>query len=548
MNASVITGPAPVQTVDTTDRRTPWWVIAAMAVAGALTMRLAFPQPGWWPLLVPGLALVLGSAAIPARPRSAALVGLLSGLAFYLPLVHWATLFLGWLPWAALGAVMALWWALGYVAIFWLHRWARHAWPGPVGRWLLTPLVTAGLWTARDVVSSSWPYRGFAWGRLAQALAWSPLVDLVGWLGLAGTGFVLALVAAAAVPGARRLVRRDVRPAHRALPLTGWLALVVLLVAVPGYPSVTTGTIRVAGIQGGDERAGYFMGGQPGDVLDAHLQATALVPADAHPDVVVWPEGAAEWDPSHWPSLQSRFDALSARLGAPLLLGSATDRNGRTYQSEYVWPSTGGTREIYDKRNPVPFGEYVPDREVYDKIVPGLIGLIGRDLQPGTGPAALALTTRDGRPADVGVAICYDIIDDALGRESVREGAQWLVSPTNNADFGRTDELDQQLAFARLRAVETGRSLVQVSTVGHTAAFGPDGRVLAQVPWYTPEAMVVDVPLSTTITPAVRFGAVIQLTGAAVGLLGLLTCAVLASRIRRGGRRESHSESPRLSV
>ncbi len=542
-------GPAHVSTSvhPTTDRGTPWWVVAAMAVAGALAMRLAFPQPGWWPLLVPGLALVFASTSVPVRPRTAVLVGFLSGLAFYLPLVHWASLFLGWLPWVALGTVMAAWWTLGYVAIHWLHRWGRTAWPGPVGRWLLTPLAIAGLWTARDALSSSWPYRGFAWGRLAQSLAWSPLLDVVAWLGLAGTGFVLALMAAWAVPVARRLVRRGVRPSRRLLPLTGWLALVVGLVAVPAFPSTTVGTIRVVGVQGGDERAGYFMGGQAGDIMNAHLRATNLIKPGTDPDVVVWPEGSAEWDPAKWPVLEEQFDALSARLGAPLLLGSSTERDGKAYQSEYVWPSTGGLRQVFDKRNPVPFGEYVPDREVYDKIVPGLIGLIERDLQPGTGPAVLGLTTRDGRSAPVGVAICYDIIDDALGRESVREGAQWLVSPTNNADFGRTDELDQQISFARLRAVETGRALVQVSTVGHTAAFGPDGRVLAQVPWYTPEAMVVDLPLSTAITPAVRFGTAIQLTGAGIGVAGLLAAAVVA-RTRRRRRAGAVPPSPRLAA
>lgn len=547
----MITGQAPAAATTSvgpaTGHRTPWWVVAAMAVAGALMMRLAFPQPGWWPLLVPGLALVFASASVAVRPRTAVPVGFLSGLAFYLPLVHWATLFLGWLPWVALGTVMAAWWTLGYVAVHWLHRWGRTAWPGPVGRWLLTPLVTAGLWTARDALSSSWPYGGFAWGRPAQSLAWSPLLDVVAWLGLAGTGFVLALLAAWIVPVARRAVCRGVRPSSRLLPITGWLAIALGLVAVPAFPTPTVGTIRVVGVQGGDDRAGYFMGGQPGDVLAAHLKASGLIAPGTAPDVVVWPEGSAEWDPAKWPVLTDEFDALSTRLGAPLLLGSSTERDGRTYQSEYVWPTSGGTRQIYDKRDPVPFGEYVPDREVYTRIVPGLIGLIQRDIVPGTGPAVLGLTTRDGRSAKVGVAICYDIIDDALGREAVRDGAQWLVSPTNNADFGRTDELDQQLAFARLRAVETGRALVQVSTVGHTAAFGPDGRVLAQVPWYTPEAMVVDVPLTTTITPAVRFGTAIRLTGAGIGVLGLLAAA-LGATIRRRRGAGAVSASPRLSM
>ncbi|QGF24731.1 apolipoprotein N-acyltransferase [Raineyella fluvialis] len=545
---TVVTGPAPVRTQPAPDQWTPWWVSAAMAVAGALAMRLAFPQPGWWPLLLPGLALVLGSAAVPIRRRRAVLpIGLLSGLAFYLPLVHWASLFLGWLPWLALGTEMALWWSLGYLAIWWLHRWARTAWPGPVGTWLLTPLVTAGVWTARDAASSSWPYRGFAWGRLAQSLAWSQLLHLVTWLGLAGTGFVLCLVAAWTVPVARRLVRPGAPPSRRVLPLTALLAFVLGLVAVPAFPVATQGTIRVAGIQGGDERAGYFMGGQPGDVLAAHLRASRLIAPGTNPDVVAWPEGAAEWDPAEWPELQSRFDNLSAALGAPLLLGSSTERGGKTYQSEYVWPMTGGQREIYDKRNPVPFGEYVPDRDTYAKIAPALIGLIGRDVVPGTGDPVLSVTTRDGRTTGVGLAICYDIIDDALARESVHDGAQWLLSPTNNADFGRTDELDQQLAFARLRAVETGRALVQVSTVGHTAAFAPDGRVLARVPWYTPEAMVVDVPLSTTLTPAVRFGALLQGIGTGVGLVGLLSAAAV-TQVRRHRLPGSSTASPRLSV
>ncbi|WP_175557385.1 apolipoprotein N-acyltransferase [Raineyella antarctica] len=531
MSAGPLPAPAAVVAEQTRPRpSTPGWVVVAMAVAGGLAMRQAFPQPGWWWLLVPALGLVLASAAVESRARTVLAAGLLGGWAFYLPLVHWSSLFLGWLPWLALGTMMALGWALGYVAIAWAHRWGRRAWPGPIGSWLVVPAVVAGLWTARDALSSSWPYGGFAWGRLAQSLAWSPLLEVVSWLGLAGTGFVLVLVAEWLVQAVRLLLTAGVRPSLRVWPLAGVALLSLGLAALPGYRVATAGTIRVAGVQGGDERAGYFMGGAPGDVLAAHLRATGLLDPASKPDVVVWPEGSAEWDPTRYPQLASQFDALVARYGAPFLLGSGTERDGTSYQSEYVWPVTGGQRHIYDKHNPVPFGEYVPDRSVYEKIVPNLVGLIGRDYTPGTGSPVLPLSTRSGVPAPVGVAICYDIIDDALGRTSVRDGATWLVSPTNNADFGRTDELDQQLAFARLRAVETGRSVVQVSTVGHTAAFGPDGRELAREPWYTPAVMTVDVPLSSTITPAVRFGPAYQGIAATIGLGGLLLAGLLARR------------------
>lgn len=505
-----------------------------MAVAGALMMRLAFPVPGLWALLLPGLAMVLGSASLQARPRTIVLVGLASGYAFYLPLVHWSSLFLGWLPWMALGTLMALFWAIGYVAVALAYAWGRRAWPGPLGQWLATPLVVAGLWTARDAVSGSWPYGGFAWGRPAQALADSPLLEVVSWLGLAGTGFVLVLLAAWTVMAARHLSSGRYRPSLRVLPAAGVVAAVLVLALVPGFRVMTSGTLRVAGIQGGDERAGYFRGGQPGDVLDAHLRATALVEPEADVDVIVWPEGATEWDPAESPRMAARFDRLAERYDATLVLGSATKRNGVYHQSSYTWPVGQDGRHVYDKRNPVPFGEYVPHRKAYGTIVPNLVGLVGRELVPGTTSPVLPLTTPDGRSAAVGVAICYDIIDDALAREAIADGATWLVSPTNNADFGRTDELAQQLAFARLRAVESGRATVQVSTVGYTAAFGPDGSVLAEEPWYTPAAMVVDVPLSTTETPAVRLGAALQLVGSLVGLVGLLAAGLGARRRRTG--------------
>jgi apolipoprotein N-acyltransferase len=53
---------------------------------------------------------------------------------------------------------------------------------------------------------------------------------------------------------------------------------------------------------------------------------------------------------------------------------------------------------------------------------------------------------------------------------------------TNNADFRGTDENLQQLAFARIRAVETGRAVVNLSTVGTSQVIGPDGRTIDALP------------------------------------------------------------------
>jgi apolipoprotein N-acyltransferase len=149
----------------------------------------------------------------------------------------------------------------------------------------------------------------------------------------------------------------------------------------------------------------------------------------------------------------------------------------------------------------VPFAEYLPAREFFYPLAPDLFDLVPRDFAFGERDTVFDI---DGVIA--GIAICYDIVDDDLLHRSIDEGAQILLAPTNNADFGVTDQSVQQLGIARLRAIEAGRALVNASTVGASAIVGPDGRDLDALPLFEPGVMVHDVPLSDTITPAHALG------------------------------------------
>lgn len=517
--------------------------VLVLALAGGVAMALAFPRPGWHGLMIPGVMAVLSAARLAPGRGVMIGAGLLSGYGFYLPLLWWSTLFLGPLPWFALGTAMTLWWLVGFVAIAAAYRWARRAWWGatwePWARWLIVPVVVASLWIARELGSGTMPYGGFAWGRVAQTLADSPLIELVSWLGLTGTGWVMVLVGGWAVEALMVLVRRrtEVRPWARGLPTAGVLGIVVVLMAVPGYHVPTHGTIRMAGIQGGDERAGYFRGGSFGDIYQAHVRATSLLDPAEDVDLIVWPEGATEWDPTTNGTVRAYLDHLVQTYDAPVYVGAPVREGEDIYQSQVLFDGAQAPAAIYHKRNPVPFGEYVPHRDFYARIVPGLIGLIGRDYTPGTVSPTVPVESATAGAAPVGTFICYDVIDDGLAREAVRDGAQWMLTPSNNADFGRTDELDQQIAFAKLRAVESGRTMVQVSTVGFTAAFAPDGTTLAAQDWYTPAAMVVDVPLASALTPAVKFGPVWTGATVVVGLGGLGWIAIAAGVRPRWRRR-----------
>ena len=183
-----------------------------------------------------------------------------------------------------------------------------------------------------------------------------------------------------------------------------------------------------------------------------------------------------------------------------------------------------GVVDIYDKRHPVPFGEYVPNRDFWSQFAPELIGLIGRDYTPGVTDFVF-----DVNGVTLGVNICFDIVDDQILTESVEQGAQIIIASSNNADFGRTDESAQQLATARIRALELGRSVVNISTVGLSAIIASDGTTIAELPWYTAATMIEDVPLSSAITPAVLIGREIEWLVSGISL-GALIVAALAGR------------------
>jgi apolipoprotein N-acyltransferase len=94
----------------------------------------------------------------------------------------------------------------------------------------------------------------------------------------------------------------------------------------------------------------------------------------------------------------------------------------------------------------------------------------------------------------------------------------------------------QQLAIARIRALELGRSVVNISTVGTSAVIAPDGSISHQLPVYTPAAIVADVPLATGKTPAVWGGRQVEWLVCGIGIGALLAAGTLRRGARRSGR------------
>ena len=151
----------------------------------------------------------------------------------------------------------------------------------------------------------------------------------------------------------------------------------------PQFATTDAGSIRVGAVQGNGP-AGYFDDRGPNDILRAQLEATKPI-VDEDMDVLLWPEGGIDSDPTTDEGTAAVLDSLAARIGAPLLVSAVTQRGDEYFNSSLLWEEGAENPvDTYDKRHPVPFGEYVPDRWLYRNFAPELIDLIQREYTPGT--------------------------------------------------------------------------------------------------------------------------------------------------------------------
>ncbi|MFB7250804.1 apolipoprotein N-acyltransferase [Microbacterium sp. NPDC056234] len=486
----------------------PLWLAVLVAAASGWLMDLSYPDVAAWILAFPATGLLL-LALIGRRAGGALLVGLVHGLVFYLLLVSWTARYLGPIPWFALAGLEALMTAVAVIPIALAYRWLPRAFPGALTRLVALPAAVAALWVGRELVVGALPYSGFPWARLGMTQSASPLAAVSSWVGVSGLSFLMVFVVAVLIESIRMRLRR--RPVRLLIPVAG----VVLLFVVPAFPTAATGSLRIGAVQGNGP-SGYFDDRAPYSIIDAQTDATRpLYGEDV--DLLVWPEGSVDGDPFQDANLARRLTLVTNRADAPLLANAATERDGEYFNTSMLWLPDGTAEQTHDKRHPVPFGEYVPDRAFYNAIVPDLIGLIQREYTPGTNSPIMDV---DG--ALVGLAICFDVIYDDVISEGVTGGAEVLVLQTNNADFRGTDENLQQLAFARMRAIETGRSVVNISTVGTSQIIRPDGSAVAFLDADEAGAMLEDVELRSGLTAGVVLGPWVQQVLLWGGLAALL--------------------------
>lgn len=498
--------------------------VAALA-AGAL-LGTSFAPIGWWPAAFVAIAAL--TALVHGQPGGRGLrLGWFFGLGLGWVAISWVDVLGVWVA-VLLVAFMALWQGL--------VGWGTAAFTRRGGWWVL---LVPGLWSLAEYGASRIPFGGFGWLRLAYPMVDSPLAGSLPWSGVGGLSWLVALLGTAAGLVA---VRRD-------LPrfVLAGLALLATLAAVIARPTAlpTTGdSVNVGVVQGdvtgtaGSEAMGYAR-----SVTDNHvsqtveLMARARAGVDPMPDFVLWPENSTDVDPTHDPETANLILQASRTTGLPIFVGAVMrgPGEGERQTTGLWWSESGAIQGRYDKRNLVPFGEWIPLRDQLLPVLP-ILEQVGAQSVPGTKPGRLDVTLDDGRQVRLGDIICFELAWDRTVRDAVT-GTELVVVQSNNATYTGTGQPWQQFAITRARALESGREIVVATTSSLSGLVHADGSVTGRTEEATSAARTFSVPLRTGTTPGLAVGPWVELAAAATSGAGLLAALVLGLRRRGGARR-----------
>ena len=449
-----------------------WKVVAGRGLAAGLLLTASLPPFGWWILGLVGAALLADTLVRLDGMRMRLLAGAAAGLTLYA---------VGWF-WMSEFSVP------GYVIAVLIEVAILSAASVTVARGRLWA-VPAALVLA-EYVRDHFPFGGVPLAGLPLGQVGGPLAPAAR---LGGQLLVVALMGAIGAAAVAALRRRFV---------FATVALVLTVACVVGGHLATgthrTGTLTVAAVQGGGRRGLRAIYGDPTQVFEAQLRASAQVRPPV--DLVVWPEDVIDVDRVQGSPQADTVSNVARFLDTTVVAGIVEDSGPNHFaNAALAWDPDGRIVARFDKVHRVPYGEYIPFRGIVKHFAN--LDAVPRDARAGNGPGVL--NTAAGR---LGVAISYEVFFSDRARIAARHGAAVMLVPTNASSFSTGQVPAQELAAARLRAMESGRWVVQAAPTGYSAVVTSGGRVLAHSDLGRPDVIRRTVERRAGQTPATRLG------------------------------------------
>jgi apolipoprotein N-acyltransferase len=467
------------------------WLLL-LPCGGILTaLCLVLPAVGFlqWVTMTPALVWLFAAVARAQKPRYRAFygAGVLYFLPFYLTIYHWFFYlypmeFAGVTKSAALALVVTCWLGLSLLQttfsalVFPLFSYLS-------GTRLLrrVPLLLPVLFAVQYAVSEwgqTFTWMGVPWSRLV--LGQIRMGFFANSASLFGSYFLTFL-----------LVLCNAYLAYLILYREKWRLCAVSAAAVVAFAAVTGAVgyamarpdkgeaLAVAAVQGNIGSSQKWSESSTQKTMEVYEKYTAEAAA-AGADIVVFPETFLPYVLTEG-NLVGRFVRdLAIRYDVTVLCGALHYGEDGRYNAMFaVYPDGSVDEEIYFKRNLVPFGEYVPWRPFIEAVLPILsdINMLSHDFTAGTDSALI--DTPYGR---IGGLICFDSIYERLTLDSVRDGAELLVIPTNDSWFTDSAAVYMHSAQARLRAIESGKWIVRAADTGISSVIDPRGSSHEELP------------------------------------------------------------------
>lgn len=371
----------------------------------------------------------------------------LFGAGLLLPNQFWTGTYVGDLPWITLALMQSfLFLPLAVVT----PRGGKY-----------NPLLFACGLVVSELLLRTIPFTGFGWSRLSFTQVDGFLSSLYPYLGGVGVAFLLGFIAA----------NRNI-----------WAALLIIIMIFGSnfwlnQPKAEN-QLKIALVQGGVRNLGLDFNSTPKEVFQRHLQTTLTNLKEKQVDLVIWPENSVDIDLFKNQEVQQLIAKTSADLQTPMLVGGITRSNGKLENISVLFdPAISST---YVKRYLTPFGEYVPLRFLLEKVTPLTNDVVDFSAGDNSNEIKFRKFTSD-------IFICYEILNDQFKNQIQSD---FIIVQTNNATFGDTNQLDQELQIARVRALESGREVAYVSTTGVTSFIDREGKIKSELPKFQSDVLI----------------------------------------------------------
>lgn len=505
------------------------YVLAALS---GLLLAASFPRYGHpavaWIALVPLLVTLEHGSLLRALG-----LGLLAGVVYFTGTVYWITGVMsvyGNLPTGTavlINAALIVYLAL-FPAIFAAIMRRSVAALG-VQALVAAPLV----WTATEL-GRTYIFGGFPWVLLGysqtRALPVAQFASLFGVYGV--SALVVSVNAGLAVFALSR--RRS--SAVVALGL-------VVIVAIWGSWRISRGDltregspVRVGLLQGNVDQGEKWAPARASAIFAEYVRLTRDA-IGRGADIVLWPESSTPFRFEGDREATNLLRTLAKQAHAAILVGSdefETSSQGsgssqgsqssaavptRMFNSAFLVEPDGSTGGVYRKMHLVPFGEYVPLKQIF--FFAGHLVDAVSDFSPGEEAVLLPI-----KGHLMSTSICYEIVYPDLVRRFVANGSELLTTITNDAWFGRSSAPFQHFEQASMRAIEDGRYLVRSANTGISGIVDPYGRVIDRSGIFEPAVIVGEARFLRRSTFYARHGDVF----AYAATLATLALLILARR------------------